>query len=250
MKNDTSLVQELTLPSRGFLTPGVPEGKLVQRAMMVRDQKKLASLREGAVTAILQDTVTDPEGFDVLDLPIADTIYLLLSLRILSYGKEYRFYQTCPSCGERVVMSVDLSTLEVTTLEEDFRDHLVVDLPHTGDRVTLRVLTERDQNDIKDELDRRRKRNKDDDSEYVYRIASSIDSIDLIEEGTTLTHPIDIERYVESLTGLDAITITDTRDSILFGVNPEIVCTCPSCNKDVSIIMPFTGDFFRPSTRI
>ena len=105
-KNESNFTQEIVLPSQGLLNPEIPEGKLVQRCMMVADQKFLAGSNQSAGSVIhqlIQRTTTSPEGFDVSKLTLSDTLYILFKLKIFSYGNDYKFRTRCPECGRRVM---------------------------------------------------------------------------------------------------------------------------------------------------
>lgn len=254
MSNQSNFTQELILPSQGLFNPEIPEGKLVQRCMMVSDQKFLSGSSQSASSAIhqiIQRTITSPEGFDVSKLTLPDTLYLLFKLRILSYGKDYKFRTKCPECGKKITVSVDLSELPVEILDEGFEDNLVVKLPHRGDTVYTRVLLNEDIDEVNREVKRRKRRSPDDESEYILRIVRSIEKIELKEPNKDgkkeLTGSIDIERYISSLTDLDASTIIATRDSLSYGVNPIIEYVCPECGEDIDISLQFSSEFFRPN---
>lgn len=246
---DSNFTQEIILPSRGLLNPEIPEGKIIQRCMMVGDQKYLSGTNQApskALHQIIQRTVTSPEGFDVSNLTLPDTLYLLFKLRILSYGKDYKFRTRCPECGKKIDVTIDLSELPVTTLEDDYAESLVVKLPHRGDTVYTKILTNRDTDDLAEEMKRRKRRNPEDESEYILRIVQSIEKIVLTKEKKELTHPIDIEKYVNSMTDLDASAILAARDSAVFGINPVVEYVCPECKEYIDVGVQFSSEFFRP----
>lgn len=245
-----TLTQEVVLPSRGLLNPEIPEGKLTQRCMMVADQKYLSGGTQSpteSLHTLLQRTVTSPEDLDVSKLTLSDTVYLLFKLRILSYGDVYKFSVRCPDCGKKVDVEINLSELQVNTLEDDYEDNLIVELPRRGDTVYTKILTNQDTDSLSKEIKRRKKRNPNDDSEYVLRIAYSISKIKLKDSKEELTSLVDIERYISSLTDLDASVILSTRDSVSFGIVPTVEYVCPECRNYIDIPLQFSGDFFRPS---
>lgn len=252
--NQSNFTQELTLPSHGLFNPEIPEGKVVQRCMMVADQKFLSGSNQSANNAIhqlIQRTITSPEGFDVSKLTLSDTLYLLFKLRILSYGNSYKFRTRCPECGKKIDVTIDLSELPVETLEGDFADKLVVTLPHRGDTVYTKVLTNEDIEEINREIKRRKRRNPEDDSEYVLRIVRSIDKIELKtanKDGKKeLTGSLDIERYISALTDLDAAAIISARDSVSYGITPVTEYVCPECGEYIDVSLQFSSEFFRPN---
>lgn len=250
----SNFTQVVTLPSKGLLNPEIPNGEITQRCMMVADQKFLSGSSQGAESAInqiLQRTITVPENFDVSKLTLPDSLYLLFKLRVLSYGSKYTFRSRCPECGEKIDISLDLSEIPVTYLNDDYAGSLVATLPHRGDIVYTRLLTNHDLEEVNKELKRRKKRSPDDDSGYVLRIARSIDKIVFAkpdEDGRRETSsPFEIERYIESLTDLDASTILHARDSVNYGISPIVECVCPECHEYIDVSLRFSPEFFRPS---
>lgn len=254
MSNQSNFTQELILPSRGLFNPEIPEGKLIQRCMMVADQKFLSGSNQSASSSIhqiLQRTITDPADFDVAKLTLPDTLYLLFKLRVLSYGNEYKFRTRCPECGNKIDITIDLSELPVEIIEDNYAESLVAELPHRGDTVYTRLLTNEDIEEVNREMKRRKRRNASDDSEYVLRIARSIEKIKLKEPNKDgkkeLTGFFDIERYINNLTDLDASAILSARDSVRYGITPIVEQVCPECREYIDVSLQFSGDFFRPT---
>lgn len=250
---DFNFTQEITLPSLGLLNPEIPEGKLIQRCMMVADQKFLAGSNQtpgSAINQIIQRTITEPEAFDVSKLTLPDTLYLLFKLRVLSYGKDYKFRTKCPECGQKIDVTIDMAELPVKTLSEDYAANLVVTLPHRGDTVYTKLTTNQDTEELNKELKRRKRRNPDDESEYILRIVNSIEKIELADTNKDgkkiLTSFLDIERYVAALTDLDASTIISARDSVEYGILPVVEYVCPECGEYIDVNVNFSSEFFRP----
>lgn len=249
MENNYNFTQEITLPSQGLLNPEIPEGKVVQRCMMVADQKFLSGSNRdpgNSLNQLIQRTITSPESFDVDNLTLSDTLYLLFKLRILSYGNTYKFRTRCPECGKKIDITVDLSEIPVDTLEEGYAENLIVELPHRGDTVYTKILTNADINYINKEVSRRKKKGQDVEGlDYLLRIVYSIEKIVLKKDKEEITHPVDIEKYVSSLTDLDASSIILARDSAVFGISPSIDYVCPECRQDIEVGIQFSGNFFR-----
>lgn len=250
---ESNFTQEITLPSQGLLNPEIPEGKLVQRCMMVADQKFLSGSNQApgsALQQLIQRTITSPEDFDVSKLTLADTLYLLFKLRVLSYGDTYKFRSRCPECRKKIDVVVNLAELPVETLTEDYQDDLVVTLPHRKDKVYTKILTNEDIEQINNECKRRKRKRPDDDSEYLLRIVYSIEKIEFdkpMKDGKKeITSTIEIERYVSSLTDLDAAAITATRDSVSYGISTVIEHVCPECGEYIDIGLQLSSEFFRP----
>lgn len=251
--NISNYTHEVTLPSKGLLNPEIPEGKIIQRCMMVSDQKFLAgsSLNpDASVHELLSRTTESPDSIDISNLTSSDTLYLLFKLRILSYGDIYKFITRCPECEQKMNMSVDLSKLEVNTLEPGYEDKLKVVLPRSGDTVYTKFLRNRDNSDIREEVARRNRKGLEDTNEFVLRLAAMVKKIVLKEKdkdgSSVLEHPVDIQKYLEKLTDLDATAIRATTDSVMYGISPMVEHKCPHCKNYVDVYLPLGPGFFRP----
>ena len=249
----SNYTQEVYLPSKGYLNPEIPEGKLIQRCMMVADQKFLSSANldpSSLTNELLRRTIESPENIDIGRLTTTDTLYLLFKLRVLSYGDNYKFRTRCPECGKKFETSINLAELLVDTLEPNYEDAMKQTLPVSGDTVYTRFLTNDDVRTVKEELERRKRRNPEDDSEFTLRLASMIRRVDLKKANSdgdkVLEHPIDIQNYVEHLTDLDATAIRATTDNIAYGIQPTVEVKCPHCKEYVDININFGAGFFRP----
>lgn len=253
---DYLYTEEVQIPSLGLLNEDLPEGIVTIRCIEIRDQKHLAGaklLQSNKAVELLKRCVISPEDFDITTLTQVDLFFLLIKLRILSYGEHYKFTTRCPVCGGGTVIKVDLSELEVKKLEEFNPEELFVKLPRRKDVVYTKMGTQKDSDIVDKEVARliaKFKGDLDGDPEVTLSIASIIRKIELVEPdatgATTLDNPIDILNYVEELTDLDAIAIQSTLDDIEFGVNPIVTDTCDKCNSEISVPLVTNAEFFRP----
>lgn len=255
MSKEALYTETVTLPTHGLLTPSIPDGLVTQRCISVADKKFLAGTKadgDAVVHGLIKRCVTVPETFDPTVLIPSDLMFLLFKLRILSYGDQYSFKTKCPECGKRIEVRVKLSDLVVHHLPDDYKDHLRVTLPNKGDTVFTKFLTVGDNEDIKKEVKRLKKRfpNMEGDPEVTLRVARMIERIELREPNdlgdTILDNPVDILQYVEGLTDLDSIAIQSTVENIKVGVDPEIEYECPECDEYIDVNLAFSGEFFRP----
>jgi len=257
MNSKYSITQEVVLPSKGFLNPEIPGGIVEQRCLMVSDQKYLAgskAIKGGRMNKLLQETCVSPDTFDVSRLTLPDLVFLMFKLRILSYGPKMTYTTICPVCGNETEVTLDLSSLEVKELEDDYEKHLEIVLPRAGDTVYTRILNTKDLEDIKDYIKALKKKVKDDDAlvgiEYEQRLTRMIRKIVLKEKNEDgdkiLEHPVDITKYVAQLPDIDATAIIATVDNLEYGVIPTVETVCESCGNDIKVPIRFSGDFFRP----
>lgn len=254
MSNVTSnFTHEIQLPSMGYLNPEIPDGKIVQRCITVRDQKFMVGSRSsgGNSRELLKRTIETPDNVDIDNLTVPDTLFLFFKLRSLSYGDKFSYRTRCPECGQRIDVTIDLSNLQVKTLPEDYVKSLEIVLPNSGDKVYTRILRNRDIDEIRAEVKRLAKKNGDEDgTSFVLRLVKMIKKIKLKEANAdgdkVLEHPVDIQKYVEELTDLDATAIASTTGNISFGISPTVEYLCPSCREYIDLNVEFDGNFFRP----
>lgn len=254
MSNVTSnFTHEIQLPSLGYLNPEIPDGKIVQRCVTVRDQKFLAGSKStgGNSKELLKRTIVSPETVDIDNLTVSDTLFLMFKLRILSYGEKFSYRARCPECGERIDVTVDLSQLPVEYLADDYAKSLEITLPNSGDTVYTQILRNRDFDEIRSEAKRLAKKNGDEDgTNFILRIARTIKKVKLKEANAdgdkVLEHPVDIQKYVEDLTDLDATAIISTTGNIKFGILPTVEYVCPECKEYIDLNVHFDPNFFRP----
>lgn len=246
--------QEVVLPSKGILNPEIPGGKIIQRCMMLSDQQFISGskINEDEILQILvKRCIVSPKDLDVGLLTPADTLFLLFKLRVLSYGSNYRISRRCPECNERVEMTLDLSDLKVETLDKGYEKNLTVTLPHSGDTVTTKILTNNDSKELNDEIKKSKARSNGEDTMSLYLdLASKIKEVKLKnpKEGQdkVLTNHVDILKYVQELTNRDALIIDSTLDNISYGIVPVLNSKCPNCGNDVDVPVRLDSEFFRP----
>ena len=91
--------EKVELPSRGRFYENLKEVHL--RPMTGVEQDILTTerlIKEGkALDMVLSNCLR--EKVDIEELLVADYMYLLFKLRVLTYGDEYRFEMKCPQCG-------------------------------------------------------------------------------------------------------------------------------------------------------
>ncbi|HIL26426.1 MAG TPA: hypothetical protein EYG21_03395 [Nitrospinaceae bacterium] len=95
---------------------------------------------KGVIRAAIEDKVKAP----CLSLTAADRLAMLLFLRIVSVGEEYRFDCHCPYCdGENKGKSLDLSGLDIKYVGDPTKRLAEITLPKSKVNVTLKILTAR-----------------------------------------------------------------------------------------------------------
>ena len=146
----------IELPSKGLLYPEGSElakGTLEMKYMTAKEEDILTNqsyIQKGTVLdKLMKSLIISKINYD--ELLIGDKNAIMVAARILGYGKDYSF----SILGED--HTVDLSTLENKPLNEElFKDGentFEFTLPHSGNKVTFKLLTHKDEQNISRELE-------------------------------------------------------------------------------------------------
>lgn len=185
----------IELPSKGLLYPEGSElakGTIEMKYMTAKEEDILTNqsyIQKGIVLdKLMKSLIVSDIKYD--DLLIGDKNAIMVAARILGYGKDYSF----SLLGED--HSVDLSLIENKPLNEDlFKDgatEFEFTLPHSGNKLTFKLLTHKDEQSISRELEGLKKINKDNSPELTTRLKHLITSV----EGKT--EPKDIREFVDN----------------------------------------------------
>ena len=185
----------IELPSKGLLYPEGSElakGTLEMKYMTAKEEDILTNqsyIQKGTVLdKLMKSLIVSKINYD--DLLIGDKNAIMVAARILGYGKDYSF----SVLGED--HTVDLSTLENKPLNEelfkDGKNNFEFTLPHSGNKVTFKLLTHKDEQNISRELEGLKKINKDNSPELTTRLKYLITSV----EGKTESK--DIREFVDN----------------------------------------------------
>jgi hypothetical protein len=183
------------LPSKGLLYPeGHPlaEGKIEMKYMTAKEEDILTNqnyIRQGIVIdKLLQSLIITK--FDYNDLLIGDKDAIMMAARVLGYGKDYKFTYL----GEEI--TVDLTTLKEKPLDESKplekgKNEFQYELPHTGNIITFKLLTHKDDKNIDAELEGLKKINKNDNPELTTRLKHMILSVNGDYDSKTIRNFVD-----------------------------------------------------------
>lgn len=153
-KKTSSVPTEIVdLPSEGrFYPKGHPlrSGKIEMRYMTAYDEDILSNMsyiRNGIVIDKLLESLIVTPGVSYDDILNCDKDTLLLSARILSYGKTYDVSVKSPS-GKELKRSVDLTKLELTTSKLSTDENGIISYETDSVNAKVRLLTIKQQNEV------------------------------------------------------------------------------------------------------
>ena len=230
----------IELPSKGLLYPEGSElakGTLEMKYMTAKEEDILTNqsyIQKGTVLdRLMKALIISKISYD--DLLIGDKNAVMVAARILGYGKDYSFSIS----GED--HTVDLSTLESKTLNDDlFKDgknNFEFTLPHSGNKVTFKLLTHKDEQSINRELEGLKKINKDNSPELTTRLKYLITSV----EGKT--EKKDIREFVDSyLLARDSRALRE----YIKEIQPDVDLTFFPDGESTRVNIPVGVSFFWP----
>ena len=173
--------EQVDLPSKGLLYPKespLSSGKVEIKYMTAKEEDILSNqsyIQKGIVLDKLLDELIVSKDINHRDLVVGDKNAVLIAARILGYGKEYSFTWA----GEEQV--VDLTELQNNDFDPsnmiDNKNEFAYTLPHSGNELTYRILTGREEAKITREIKGLKKINKDANPELTTRLKYMILSI-------------------------------------------------------------------------
>lgn len=240
--------QEVYLPShKANLYPDNPEysGPITIRMMTVADEKKVfGSTSDDSLDNLIKSCVVSPENFNPQDLVPNDRHFLLVKIRILSYGDTYHGLFLCDECGHTDEdYKFSLEEVHVNELDESFEEPFIVSLPVAKKTLGLRVLRQKDLKQITAKAKKIAKSTSANakEIEFVQRLVKKIVSID----GEKVTSA-EAEKFVNSMMALDRAKIDSVFEGQKLGYESFCTVECPKCGEEVKVPFRLHSEFFRP----
>jgi hypothetical protein len=168
------------LPSKGLVYPeGHPlrSGKVEMKYMTAKEEDILSNqnfISKGIVLDKLLESLTLGK-IDIKDLIMGDKNAIFIAARILGYGKEYTFSYS----GKE--HTVDLSIIENKIFDDSLispKGTFFFTLPKSETIVEFKLLSEKDEEKIKQEIEGFKKINKDSSTDITTRLKHQIVSVD------------------------------------------------------------------------
>ena len=177
LKIPTEIVE---LPSQGLIYPEsspLSSGKIEMKYMTAREEDILTNQNYISKGTVLDELVKSliVSDIDYEDLIIGDKNAVLVAARVLGYGKDYKFTWG----GEEY--NIDLTAIEDkplnTSLFKKGINEFKFTIPSSGDNITFKLLTGKDEKKINAELEGLKKINKNSSAELSTRLKYIITSI-------------------------------------------------------------------------
>lgn len=235
------------LPSGGKYYPdGHPlsSGEVEVKYMTAKEEDILTSqnlIKQGKVIDVLLDSLVQGD-FDMNDMLIGDKNAVMIAARVLGYGKDYEFEMEDPTTGEKEKQVLDLTTLDHK--EIDFDGDYTFELPNSKRVLGWKFITQRDENEISEELKALRKITKKSgiEQEVTTRLRKVITSVDGDESVGTINNFVNNE-----FLSRDSKAFRDYLLSVTPDVDLNIIVDFSS-GEEVEVTVPMTVEFFWPKS--
>ena len=241
---------KVELPSRGIVYGNaLPGGTVDLRPLTTAEEAILynqASMGVEKIDQIIRACYLSKDALDAEELLITDRFYILLMLRTRAFGGQYDFPVKCQYCPQQFKHSLNIGEeLEITPMADDVVEPHTVILPKCGDTINIRLLRGKDERAVAKYTKRMRMKSADpSDPSFLYRMSRMLVEVNGVEKGLT-----DAERYVRGLEMSDSVHWQNEAERIEAGVDLTVYARCPGCGSENEMQLPFTAEFFRPTSR-
>jgi len=239
------------LPSKGRYPEGHPlSGKetIEIRFMTAKDEDILTSralLKQGvAIDRLIQNLIVE-DGIDAKHLYIGDRNAIIIYARASAYGKIYKTKVTCPGCSESSTHKFDLEKYHSYDgtewgefeIEATDKGTFTTTLPLTKIVAEVRPLIGADEAQMIRELKKDKKGN---DGLVTNQLKKFCVSFNGYRDRET------INKVIGHLTALDSRYLRAVFAAISPDLSMKAAFTCPECDHEEEMSVPFGADFFWP----
>lgn len=219
------------------------------RPMTAREEDILTSralAKKGTViTELIKSCLVD-KNVNVNSLISGDRNALMVAIRVTGYGPEYDIDVTCPSCSNKYKNSFDLNSLPIKTLEtepvEFGKNEFEFILPMSKKRITFKLLTGSDEEEINVKNEKMKKLGNQIDNLVTSRLNHSIVSVDGDYNRAS------IYNFVSKMRAGDSLAFRKYMDKVEPGIEMKQETTCPSCDHTEEVTVPIGVSFFWPDS--
>lgn len=245
----------IELPSKGKAYPEnhpLASGRIEMKYMTAREEDILTStnlIEQGIVLDKLMDSmIVSP--VKVGDLVIGDKNAVMVAARVLGYGKNYDVVVTCPKCGKKSNMSIDLTQLPTTSIPEE--TEMVTSgvfeftLPSSQRTVHFKLMTGAEDDKITKDLNAFKKKNPNSVvNEVTTRLKSTIVAVDGNSDAKFVSNFVDNELFAMDARALRSYIASITPD-IKFEF--DFQCEHDSTHEAEALGFDLDANFFWPKS--
>jgi hypothetical protein len=243
--------ETVELPSKGLLYPldnPLSSGTIEMKYMTAREEDILTNvnfLKQGiAIDKVLQALIKSPINYE--DLLLCDKNAILISARILAYGKDYSFNYTNSNTDQEEKITIDLTKFENKEVDYSLfqnKNEFTFTLPHSKNTISFKILTHADSKKIDAEIKGMKKLGNV--GELTTRLKHQILSVNNDYDTKTIREFVD-----NYLLSIDANAFRQHVSEITPDLDLKLNFTLSDGTEVKDLSMPFELDFFFPGSRL
>lgn len=240
-----SFEKTFKLPSNGYF--GGPK-EITLRAMTTKEEKLLYTSRDlGFLDRLIKSCCVEPKDLDTTTLHQNDIMYLTFALRELTFGNTYMQEVTCPMCGTKQPVEIDISEMNIEILDTDgIEEKLTVNLPVNKDTLQLKLLsrgdTQRLERIVKQKTTKGKLKNPE-EYELLIKLAELI----VTRNGEDFESYEDKLHYVDTLNLRDLNVIQKAISKLDFSLDNSNLRVCSRCGEEMEVAGLISPEFFHPT---
>ena len=206
-------------------------------------------LKKGLTIDRLLRSVIIDKTIDPQHLLVGDRNAILVGSRVTGYGADYKVNIACPACASHNEMEVDLSEVNLNHggVDNAYGYKVVhtggteyeITLPKTDVRVTVKLLTGRDESNITASTNKRKKHKVE-----TGLLTTQLKALIVAVNGNRQQN--DIEQFIEIMPAFDSRYLRNTYDKICPNVDMSYPFTCDQCDHETEVEVPLSAEFFWP----
>jgi len=248
MANENKFPTEVVeLPSKGYFYPKenpLSTGKVEIKYMTAKEEDILTSvnlIEQGIVLDVLLKALIVDKDIDLDTMLLGDKNALFISARVLAYGNEYEF-----TLGNETG-TVDLSTLKTRDIDfskvERGINSFEYKIPSAKRELTFKLLTQKDDASIREEVEALKKAGVSIDKEVSTRLKHIITSVDGKADKAYINNFVDNEFLSRDTLAFRKHVATVTPD---LDMEAEVTLSNGERRK---VSVPMTVTFFWPTVK-
>jgi len=240
----------VSLPTKGWFYPeGNPlaSGEVEIKQMTAREEDILANqdlIRKGKVLDKLLQSLLINKDINTSDILIPDKNAIFVAIRRFAYGDKYPVNFTCPQCGEKERLDINLAELKdkeinIETLPKG-QNNFSFTLPKSGTILTYKILNQADEDAVDKELAGLKKLNKDSSNELTTRLKYVITSINGNSDKEIIRKFVDEEFLAVDARAFRAFMKNNTPD---IDMQFDFKCSNSNCEHERRMVIPVGASF-------
>jgi hypothetical protein len=214
----------IDLPSKGKFYKNFKTVKVIP--LLFEDEQRILMSKNKNINPVNEILAKCVDGVGINELLAMDKLYLLMKIKEISYGPDYKFTIICPNCNENVESALAINDIPVNSVPDDLEDPREVMLPMLRVPAKIRFPRSVDEHYFNDS---------ESTTTNLYRLIVSLNGNE---------DSIFISKAIKKMHIRDIKTIEKEINRKEFGINTSFQFECPHCKHNAILGIPFDANFF------